>query len=261
MHVDGSRCLWGRLAALVSWCSLSPVLLANGYTSQTANFTVVAPTAAMARDLGQAAERCRREVASEWLGKPLPTAPQRTTLRVAIEGETSRATTYVDPAGTNHRVTISAPDWRQVGPLVQHEVAHTVLLTALGSAIPDWANEGIASRYDGPLRHDIRQRKLHQFAALDSWPSLAEVFESPVEAQWSYAACVSVTDLLVERGGKRQFVAFLVTADRVGIESALAEHYGLGSIRELEKQWHERVRRSCHEVRIANSTERSTLTR
>jgi hypothetical protein len=127
-------------------------------------------------------------------------------------------------------------------PLLRHEVAHTVLLTALGGAIPDWANEGIASRYDNLRRHAIREVKLREFATFDSWPRLPALFASPIEAQWSYAASVSLTDYLVARGGKREFIRFLLTADSQGYDAALHQHYGLRSIDQLEAAWRNHVR-------------------
>jgi hypothetical protein len=260
MHVDGSQCLWGRLAALVSWCSLSPVVLAGVYGAETPNFRIVAPTPALARHAGVAAEAFREQVALEWLGRTLPVAPERTLIRLTLDPGPSQATTLVDDRGTDHHVDIRASDWQSARPLLHHEVAHTVLLTALGSAVPDWANEGIASRYDSPRRHEIRHRKLREFVELDSWPRLEALFESPIESQWSYAASVSVTDFLVSRRDQLEFIAFLTSIERQGLEPALHEHYGL-STAQLEQEWRNHVRAKLTVGRQQSTAHGVVLTR
>ncbi len=252
MHFDGTISLWGGLAALVSWCSLSPVLLAGESACETPNFRVVAPSAWQAAEVGRLAEECRGEIATEWLERELPTAPQPTSIHLRLVGGPSRGRILVDPAGADHRISIEAASLALAKPLLRHEVAHTVLLASLGEAIPDWANEGIASRYDNARRHAIRGEKLREFALLDSWPSLPALFESPIEAQWSYAASVSLTDFLVARRGKREFIDFLRTVDSQGYDLALRQHYGLRSTDQLEVAWRNHVR---HAVAQKNQDE------
>jgi hypothetical protein len=242
MHIDGSQCVWGRLAALVSWCSLSPVVLAGVYSTETSHFKVVASSRAMADEVGAKAEEFRHEVAREWLGEQLADPAEKGVIQVAFEPGPSRATTWVDPVGTAHHVTIVARDSSLIEALLKHEIAHTVLLTALGPTVPDWANEGIASRYDNRSRQTIRERKLREFASLNSWPRLDKLFASPVEAQWSYTASVAITDFLVERGGKGEFIAFLRTAGTQGYDTALRRHYDIDSVSQLEELWHRHTR-------------------
>lgn len=242
MLVDGTKSLWGMLAALVSWCSLQPVLLAGELLVETPNFTVAAESTSLAGEVGMLAEDFRREIAREWLSRVLPAAPQRVAIRLSIVAGPSQATTLVDPHGTNHHIAISAAEMAQAESLLRHEIAHTVLLTALGEAIPDWANEGIASRYDNAQRHAIRERKLREFVALESWPPLETLLTSPIKAQWSYAASVSLTDFLVAQRGKQEFIAFLTTAHARGYDTALTSHYGIESVGQLEAAWRNHVR-------------------
>src|SRR5688572_3051037 len=108
MYLDGTKSLWGRLAALVSWCSLSPVLLAGEITSETPNFTVVAESPLRGAEVGQLAEGYRREIALEWLGRELPAASERTLVQVRLSAGPSQARTLVSPAGEDHHIAIAS---------------------------------------------------------------------------------------------------------------------------------------------------------
>ena len=59
-------------ARVVRAAVLAVALASLGANYRTANFEVAAPTPAMARQIGDAAERYRRELAIEWLGAAMP---------------------------------------------------------------------------------------------------------------------------------------------------------------------------------------------
>ena len=51
---------------------------------KTTNFVVSAPTPEVARKVGEAAERFRKQIAMEWLGKELPRWSARCPIRVRV---------------------------------------------------------------------------------------------------------------------------------------------------------------------------------
>src|SRR5262245_55091036 len=61
----------------------------------TTNFRVYAPTKELAEKFGEFAEHYRKEKATEWLGKEMPTWPERCPLNVQINMKQSGgATTF-----------------------------------------------------------------------------------------------------------------------------------------------------------------------
>jgi len=55
-----------------------------GAKYRTPNFEVDAPTRQIAEQVGKAAERCRKEIAIDWLGKEMPTWGQPCPIRVTV---------------------------------------------------------------------------------------------------------------------------------------------------------------------------------
>src|SRR5262245_2899168 len=84
------------------WLLLA-VPAAMGAQHNTANFSVYAPTAQIAQQVGQYAEHYRKEKAMLWLGQEMPQWGQRCPLHVNVTmGPPSGATTFQFGQGAIH---------------------------------------------------------------------------------------------------------------------------------------------------------------
>lgn len=120
-----------------------------------------------------------------------------------------------------HAVYLRTTLERATGSTLKHEIAHVVA----AGRLPLWANEGLASMYDDPLRKKIRREQPNmrplQVLSLRSVTSATE-----------YANCERLVAMLVGVKGKKEFVKFAQDCVRHGTESALLVHYNL-TLKEL----------------------------
>lgn len=242
--LHGSQRAVGLIALAFFWSSAASTPAADIATST--HFTVLAPNQRLADRVVQRAETLETRFSAAWLGRTLSATrttlkPATTTIYLEIDDDRSFARTLIDSPNGRHLVWLVGSQEAITGHLLEHELAHVSLASRFGDSMPIWANEGIASRYDNPRRKKIRQQKLAGFVAMDSWPHLDRLLESEVRQQWQYAAAESLTDYLVERGGQAEFVEF-VAASMVDFDAALAAHYGIRSLDQLEREWREAVR-------------------
>ncbi len=238
------------IALLVFLCGTMSDKATATAVASSANFTVLAPTQRLADKVVGHADAFRREIAEEWLGDELPVATRPAAIHIEIDDTRSFARTVIDATQGRHLVWLVGSEEGVTQSLLQHEVAHVVMAARFGDAMPIWANEGIASRYDNSRRHAIRQQQLAGFVAIDSWPHVDRLLKEPVRQKWTYAAAVSITDFLVDQGGKKKFLDFVASSTEVasstgnGWATALRKHYAIASVAELESQWHRSVRDS-----------------
>ena len=141
-----------------------------------------------------------------------------------------------------HTIYLYTTAEQAVGSTLAHEVAHAVLATRFPHPhrLPAWVEEGIASQYDNADRRQSRASVLKFFARQDSWPSITSVFKADNLASddtRSYAMAVSLTEMLLARGGKAKFLEFGRTASREGTEAALERHYDIREVPQLQSQW------------------------
>ncbi len=134
-------------------------------------------------------------------------------------------------------IRIDRPDWQKV--LLPRELCHVVLADLFPTALPRWAAEGMAGhllpaaereRYYRTLARCIRDQQTIPLAQLLSMQ------ECPPQQVTAFC-CQSVVlaELLIRRGGERNFTIFLRDAQRYGWEAAVRRQYGYGSLRELEQ--------------------------
>ena len=138
----------------------------------TANFTVRAKSAEVARQVGEAAERYRKKFALLWLGKEMPKWGQPCSLRVTVTTKGSGgATEFTFDRGSilSQNMHIEGPLERLLSSVLPHEVAHTVFAYHFRQPLPRWADEGGAR----PLRGQER--------ACPSYPPGAQNPEDPEE--------------------------------------------------------------------------------
>ncbi len=113
------------------------------YRASSQNFIVSAPDAKLAQKVADEAERFRKELAIEWLGKEL--GPWREKCPITVElgmhagGETSFAF-ITDQTGRGMPVSwqmkIFGPPDRLLDAVLPHEVTHTIFATHFGCPLP-----------------------------------------------------------------------------------------------------------------------------
>lgn len=231
----------GPFALILLLCGTIPNLAHAIGVASSSRFTVYAPTQRLADKAVGHADAFADEISAEWFGSRSYTPAHRTTITIETDDDRSFARTL---AGTRegHLMWLAGSETAVTQHLLRHEVAHAVMLTHFGESMPVWANEGIASRYDNARRHSIRQCELEGFVEIDSWPHLDDLFSKPVRQPWQYAAAVSLTDYLVQLGGRERFVAFVELASDQGHSQALEAYYAIESLDQLEHQWRDYVR-------------------
>src|SRR5262245_37475779 len=233
-----------------------------GASHRTANFQVEAPTPEVARTVAEQAERCREQIAHQWLGRELPAWDAPCTIRVKLTpGEAGGLTSFGFARGrvTDQSMSVEGRLERILNSALPHEVTHTVFAAYFGGPMPRWADEG-ASLLSEDLRERRRQDQIAEdLIARHAELPLARLFrieDYPSDLLGFYGQGYSISRFLVEMGGRPRFLQFVRDGLRVGWDSATRDHYGLSDVRELDRAW-----RSWHKVVASRqpSGDRDTL--
>ena len=214
---------------------------------RTPNFVVNAATAEFAQQVGEAAEIYRRELAIEWLGKPLPgnwSSPCPINVNVGNIGAGGK-TTFNFHGGEVYgwKMDISGTEQRILDSVLPHEINHTIFASHFRRPLPRWADEGAASLIEheserGRLR-DIHTRVMgtRRKITLKSLLEMKQYPHDPQDVLTLYAEGHSLADFLIQRSGKPQYVKLMAMAHERGWESALKNLYSYRSIDGLEREW------------------------
>lgn len=222
-------------------CPLS--LFAAGY--RTTNFTVDAPTPQLAKEIGDQAEKCRRELALEWLGKELPnwSRPCPIKAKVAPGLGAGGATSFVFDQGEvfGWRMEIQGSRERVLDSVVPHEVTHTIFASHFRQPIPRWADEGACTTVEHVSEISKQENMLIEFLKTRRGIPFSNMFamkEYPRDVLPLYAQGHSLAQYLIAQRGKREFLAFLEN----GLQDsnwprAISEQYGYRDLLTLQNSW------------------------
>jgi hypothetical protein len=194
------------------------VALAPGTASaahyDTANFSITAPSADLAKRFGDMAEHYRREKAMEWLGKEMPQWSRRCPLRVEVTMDAAGGATTFTFGNDGNRSVVTSQSMEIKGNVKQllnsvlpHEITHTVLAQHFGKPVPRWADEGgsvLSENDEERYSHDVRCRELLNGGRGIQLRVLFKMTEYPRDMIVLYAQGYSITAYLVERGGGGQ---------------------------------------------------------
>ena len=220
------------------------VSMGAGY--RTPNFVVTAPTAEFAKQVGDAAEIYRDELAIEWTGKTLPgnwSSPCPINVKVGMMGA-GGATTFNFQNGEVYgwKMDIQGSEERILDSVLPHEINHTIFACYFRRPLPRWAYEGAASLIEHGSER-MRLRKIHDqvMGTTRKIPlkTLLDMKNYPQEKQQVltlYAEGHSLADFLVQKSDKQSYVKFLQVAHENGWDDAL-KLYGYESVDALEKEW------------------------
>jgi hypothetical protein len=217
-----------------------------GASYKTPNFVTHAPTAEIAKQVGDAAEVYRKELAIAWLGRELPNwyAPCPIKVKVGNYGA-GGATTFSFDRGHvfGWDMQIQGSLERILDSVLPHEVNHTIFACHFRRPLPRWADEGAATivEHESEKR---RQRLLNRQVMgtnkripLRRLLSMTEYPEEMQQVLTLYAEGYSLADYLLQRGGRKRYLMFLQDAHKNGWDEALAKMYKYKSVEELEQQW------------------------
>ena len=216
---------------------------AAGY--RTANFTVDAPTPQLAKEIGDAAEQYRTQLAQEWLGKALPnwSKPCPIKARVAPNLGAGGATSFVFDRGEvfDWRMDIQGSRERLLDSVVPHEVTHTIFASHFRQPIPRWADEGACTTVEHRSEIAKQEQMLIEFLQTRRGIPFSNMFamkEYPQDVLPLYAQGHSLARFLIDQRGKREFMAFLedglLDGDWIG---AVRDRYGYRDLHVLQGTW------------------------
>ena len=220
--------------------------LSLGASYKTPNFVTHAPSAEVAKQVGDAAEIYRKELAITWLGHELPkwSAPCPIKVKVGNYGA-GGATTFSFDRGHvfGWDMQIQGTLERILDSVLPHEVNHTIFACHFRRPLPRWADEGAATIVEHESEKK-RQRLLNRqvMGTNKRIPlrNLLSMTEYPSEMQQVltlYAEGYSLADFLLQRGGKKRYLMFLEDAHKNGWDEAIAKLYKYKNVEQLEQSW------------------------
>jgi hypothetical protein len=223
---------------------------------KTTNFRVFIHDRKLAQEFGDMAEQYRREKARDWLGKEMPPWPQRCPLRVEINlRQSGGATTFSFGADAAGRPGVSSQEmkiWGETRQLLYsvlpHEVTHTVLAYHFGRPVPRWADEGgsvLSENETECYQHDIKCREILNQGRGIRLRVLLAMKEYPHDMIVVYAQGYSLSQFLIDRGGRQRFLEFVgqgMRNDNRNWETAVRDIYGFPGVNDLEEAWIDSLR-------------------
>ncbi len=223
-----------------------PAMMAvSGGSCRSQHFVVSAPTNEFARQVCEAAERFRRELAIEWLGRELPPWQDICPIRVIADpnlgagGATSF--TFINGQPRDWHMEIQGSQQRLLDSVLPHEITHTILATHFGRPLPRWADEGAATSVEHVSERSKQEKLLIRFLTTNRGIAFNHMFamkEYPQDILPLYSQGYSLARYLIAQGGKREFVDYIGDGmDWNNWTAATQEHYGLQSLSELQQTW------------------------
>ncbi len=210
---------------------------------RTTNFLLEAPSSDIARKVGEAAERLRRQLAIQWLGQELPPWPERCHIQIQIGLSKGGYSKFSFDKGKPPSQTMSLSGSVEdiLADTLPHEMTHVILANRLRRPFPRWADEGAAMLAEGDatkLSYDLRLRKI--LATSERAISVRRLFameDYPADYVAFYSEGFSVSRFLLESGGRQKFLEFIEQGLRDGWDQAIQTHYHFRDLEELEKAW------------------------
>jgi hypothetical protein len=243
---------------------LAPALMGATYQSKGRNFVVTAPTPEIAKQVGEAAEVYRQQLAIEWLGHELPrwSAPCPIKVKVGQLGAGGATTFSFFPNAhgsaevCNWDMNIQGSLERILDSVLPHEVSHTIFACHFRRPLPRWADEGaatLAEHESERRRQELTVMQVIKTPKRIALKNLLNIKDYPRDMQdvlTLYAEGYSLADLLVREGGRARYLKFLADAHQHGWEQAIRAHYGYRGVDDLEKHWQDWVIAGSPEIEL-----------
>lgn len=219
--------------------------VAMGAQQRSANFVVTTDDPDFARQMIQAAEQYRRELAIAWLGKPMPNwaQPCEMTVQAAPNLGAGGATTFVFDHGEvfGWHMTIQGSRERLLDSVLPHEITHTIFASHFRQPLPRWADEGGATTVEHASERNKYRQMLYEFLRNGRGIAFNQMFalsEYPSDIMPLYAQGYSLAEYLIQSRGRQAYIAFL--DDGLKSENwpaAIGRHYGMKDLGVLQNTW------------------------
>jgi hypothetical protein len=217
-------------------------------THKSANFEVTAESADLAREIAVEAEKWRAKLARQWLKKPL--ADWESPCRIQVATRRTGGTGWTDYHFLGRRlvrvgIRLEGPSERLLEYVLPHELTHAVLVTALGEAMPRWADEGAAMLSESQSQQHRHRLRAHQLWKTGNLIPLGELLktadypEQKSQLHAFYAESFTLCDYLISEGGTVRFLQFVQDGHTDGWDDAVRRHYQLQDAKALERAWSE----------------------
>ncbi len=221
------------------------LFVSMGARYETPNFIIETANSQQAKQYGDTAERLRRELAVEWLGQEMPRWSERCPITVN-EGRrlgAGGATTFVFDHGEvfGWRMSIQGSHERILDSVLPHEITHMILASYFRRPLPRWADEGAATSVEHVSERMRHRKMLLEFLQTQRgipFNSMFAMKEYPSDIMPLYAQGFSLSEYLIQQGGKARFLAFL----KEGLEGerwavAARNHYDSPNLGTLQNTW------------------------
>lgn len=249
-------------ARLVRAAICAAAILSLGASHRTPNFIINASTQQIAEQVGQAAEKYRRELAVEWLGKPMPnwSHPCPVTIEANDHLGAGGATSFVFNHGEVYdwRMTIQGPLNRILDSVLPHEVTHTIFASHFRRPLPRWADEGACTTVEHPHERQKQREMLVTFLRTGRGIPFSAMFamkEYPRDIMPLYSQGHSLASYLIAQGGRQKFMTYL--AEGLNSEQWIAvtrKHYGFNDLAILQSSWLDWVRKGSPAIQAPSET-------
>jgi hypothetical protein len=233
-------------------CAAALLSMGAGYRTQ--NFIVDADSPAVAREVGDMAEKFRHDLAIEWLGKPLDNWPDPCPIRVTVGNMgAGGATSFMFERGRPFGWTMSVQGTRErvLDSVLPHEVTHAIFATHFGRPLPRWADEGACTTVEHHSERKKQEDNLKVFLTTNRGIAFNQMFamtEYPPDVLPLYSQGYSLARFLIAQGGKPKFVEYVGDGmNSRNWTAATKKHYGFESLSELQVTWVEWVRGGSRE--------------
>lgn len=234
-----------RVALLAAVLFVSMVAVSLGARVKTANFIVDTPDPTLARQIAVAAEKYRRDLAVEWLGKAMPNWSQACMITARAGGNLGAGgeTKFNFDRGEVYgwRMVIQGPRERLLDSVLPHEILHTIFASHFRQPLPRWADEGAASSVEHYSEQNKHRRHLYNYLRTGRGIAFGRMFamkQYPKDFMPLYAQGHSLATFLIRKGGRRKYVAFLGDGLNSGDWSAAVQrHYGIAGPAALQETW------------------------
>jgi hypothetical protein len=244
-------------------------LLQAGAGYRTRNFIVDAPSPAMAKEIGDLAEKYRQDLAVEWLGKELLQwgKPCPIKAHVAPDLGAGGATSFVFDRGEvfGWRMNIQGSRERILDSVLPHEITHTIFACHFRQPLPRWADEGACTTVEHRSEIAKQEHMLIRFLQTKRGIPFDHMFrmkEYPQDVLPLYAQGHSLAQFLIAQYGKAAFMEFL--EDGLTDENwprAIQEQYGYKDLLVLQNSWLGWVKDGRPQLQLASNDQQQTPAR
>jgi hypothetical protein len=240
------RTLTHRFVILLTLVSCPTLLSAADIPSGellTLNFSVQNLESAVARQVGEAAERFRKQIAREWLGEEMPVREDRCPIQVTIRAGRSGGVSqfnYDSGRVLSQSMRVEGSLDAVLSGVLPHEMTHIVLAHAIGRPVPRWADEGAACLAEDEIsrrQREQRQRECLQAARMMPLARLFVMREYPPDVAAFYAQSCAVAKFLIARKDRPTFLAFVREGSESGWDTAAKKHYDFDDVSKMEVAW------------------------